>query len=40
VLIELVAWLAYLIPMSTFVLRRSRRKPARTAPVPATAATV
>jgi high-affinity iron transporter len=40
VLIELVAWLAYLIPMSTFVLRRSRRKPAGTAPVPVTAATV
>jgi high-affinity iron transporter len=39
-LIELVAWLAYLVPMSAFVLRSSRRRPPRTVPPVVTAATV
>jgi len=39
VLIEVVAWLAYLIPVSAFVLRSSRRKPARTAPTLVASAT-
>lgn len=40
-LIEVVAWLAYLIPVSAFVLRTSRRKPASVAArvTPATALT-
>jgi high-affinity iron transporter len=37
-LIEVVAWLAYLIPVSAFVLRSARRRPTR--PAPALAAPV
>jgi high-affinity iron transporter len=37
-LIELVGWVAYFVPVSAFVLRSSRRKPARPAPARVAAA--
>jgi high-affinity iron transporter len=37
-LIEGVVWIAYLVPMSLFVLRSSRRKPAPAVPQPVSAA--